>query len=95
MGGDYTGICLTCKHLDLFTMITEHPTFQAPSNVDIPIWRYMDLSKFIALIQSQSLYFPIITNLGDPFEGSVPSKELMIQYVLDNRHPGGELERYG
>lgn len=75
-------------------MITEHPTFQTPSNIDIPIWRYMDLSKFVALIQAQSLYFPIITNLGDPFEGSLPNSELMVKYIINNRHPGGELEHY-
>lgn len=47
----------------------EHPTFKAPSNPDVPIWRYMSLSRFVWLLQKKALYFARSDLLGDPFEG--------------------------
>ncbi|MGI4801337.1 MAG: hypothetical protein ACRYG8_46410, partial [Janthinobacterium lividum] len=40
--------------------------------LEIPLWRYMDLSKFAALLQKRTLHFARADNLGDPLEGSVP-----------------------
>ena len=50
----------------------EHPNFTQPKNLEIPLWRYMDLSKFAALLQKRTLHFARADNLGDPLEGSVP-----------------------
>ena len=36
------------------------------------IWQYMDLSEFIHLLYSKSLYFCNTRKFGDPFEGSLP-----------------------
>lgn len=38
-------------------------------NSTVPLWRYMDLSKFIALL-SGKLYFPRVDFLGDKFEAT-------------------------
>lgn len=48
----------------------QHPSFKAPTNKDIRIWRYMDLAKYLAILQRRSIFFPRATLLGDPFEGS-------------------------
>jgi hypothetical protein len=64
----------------------QHPSFKTPTNQDIRIWRYMDLSKFLAILQKQSLFFPRATLLGDPFEGS--STKLMVDHrdwIMKNR----------
>ena len=53
-------------------MFETHPQFKAPANVQIPIWRYMDLPKFISLLDEQSLYFTRSDKFADPFEGSLP-----------------------
>lgn len=37
---------------------------------DIPIWRYMDLTKFISILDKNALFFTRADKLGDPFEGS-------------------------
>lgn len=37
------------------------------------IWRYMDIIKFLDLIQTQQLYFSNIENFNDPYEGFVSS----------------------
>jgi len=44
-----------------------------PDNHDLKIWRYMDLAKFIDLIEKKSLYFSTLNELKDFFEGKYPS----------------------
>jgi hypothetical protein len=51
-------------------MYTSHPTvFKQPRDENISVWRYMDLSKFIWMIQRKALFFCRSDSLGDPFEG--------------------------
>src|SRR3954452_3565491 len=51
-----------------------HPSLKIPTNQDVRIWRYMDLTKYLAILQRQSLFFTRATLLqsADPFEGSFP-----------------------
>lgn len=61
-----------------------HPSFKIPNNRDVKIWRYMDLAKYLAILQRRSLFFSRATLLGDRFEGS--STKLMVsvpQYIMD------------
>lgn len=37
------------------------------------IWRYINFSKFFALVSGSNLYFSRRDRLGDPFEGEMPS----------------------
>lgn len=53
-------------------MISTHPSFIPPSDPKIPVWRYMDLAKYVSLLQTRALHFARADRLGDPFEGSVP-----------------------
>ena len=41
-----------------------------PDDGQLKIWRYVDLPKFLTLIQNRSLYFCRLDKLGDPHEGS-------------------------
>jgi hypothetical protein len=47
----------------------KHPSFPEPENKDGKIWRFMDFTKFVDILTSQSLYFCRSDLLGDPFEG--------------------------
>jgi len=47
-----------------------HPVFKHPENQHAAIWRYMDFTKFVAMLESSSLFFARADCLGDPFEGS-------------------------
>ena len=38
------------------------------------LWRYMDLAKYLHMLSSESLWFPRVDQLGDPFEGSSTQK---------------------
>jgi len=49
----------------------DHPAFEKPTNEKIKIWRYMDFTKFVSLLDKKSLYFSSIARLDDPFEGSM------------------------
>lgn len=52
-------------------MVTvNHPAFPVPDNPKIKIWRYMDFTKFVSMLDHQGVFFPRASKLGDPFEGS-------------------------
>jgi hypothetical protein len=36
------------------------------------IWRYMDLAKFVSMLQNNALYFPVVADLGDNLEAAPP-----------------------
>jgi hypothetical protein len=36
------------------------------------LWRFMDLAKFVSMLDHQALYFPVLAALDDQFEGALP-----------------------
>jgi len=53
-------------------MYETHPTFLQPESENIKVWRYLDFTKFLSLIDSSCLYFTRVDRFDDPFEGSRP-----------------------
>lgn len=51
------------------------------------IWRYMDFTKFVSLLDKQAIYFVRADKLGDPLEGSSTK--------VDAEHRNKELEKSG
>jgi hypothetical protein len=49
-----------------------HSVFSHPPRQDAKIWRYMDFTKFVSLLEHRGLFLSRADLLGDPFEGSVP-----------------------
>jgi hypothetical protein len=47
-------------------MILEHPSFEPPTDPDISIWRYMDLAKFLWMLQKKALFFARADHLVPP-----------------------------
>lgn len=45
-------------------------------DLDTIIWRYMDLEKFKILLSDKSLFFCRTDKFSDPFEGTIPRKEM-------------------
>jgi hypothetical protein len=66
----------------------EHVTFKRPSEPDIKIWRYMSLTKFLWMLQHNSLYFSRSDLMGDPFEGhySLPTAQSEDEFVKLQLH---------
>lgn len=61
----------------------EHSLFSPPSDPNATIWRYMDLAKFLSLIDKSALYFVRADKLAilDPFEGYYTN----LNYELSNK----------
>lgn len=49
----------------------EHPVFTPPDDPEARIWRYMDFTKYVAMLASGSLFFCRADKLGDSFEGTL------------------------
>lgn len=80
-------------------MSVRHECFPEPRDRNAKLWRYVDLSKFLALLKTKSLYFCRSDLLGDPHEGSnsVAGKrqlELFQKLLLEHRHTMPTLESY-
>ncbi len=48
-------------------MFEQHPVFKAPDDANIQIWRYMDLPKYISILDQSAVYFCRSDRLGDEF----------------------------
>ena len=56
-------------------MYETHPVFISPNEKNVKIWRYLDIAKYLSLLEKRSLFFTRADLLGDPFEGSLPSTQ--------------------
>jgi hypothetical protein len=48
-------------------MYEAHPNFQTPPD-DVILWRYMNVGRFIDLLESKELYFARLHELDDLWE---------------------------
>lgn len=73
---------------------TNHPAFPQPQDPSVKIWRYMDFTKFVSMLESSSLYFSRADRLGDPFEGSYSKGNINLRPAVykDAKGPGNMLE---
>jgi hypothetical protein len=46
-----------------------HPSFFPPRR-NCTLWRFMDLTKFLSLLENRSLFFPRADQFDDPYEGA-------------------------
>jgi hypothetical protein len=49
---------------------SNHPVFSPPADPNVKIWRYMDLSKYVSLLENAALFFPRVDSMDDPYEGA-------------------------
>lgn len=59
----------------------ESPLFRPPSDENVPIWRYMDFTRFVSLLNSGSLHLTRCDQFDDHFEGAARQHD--IQARLD------------
>jgi hypothetical protein len=50
-----------------------HDLFVPPDEPHSSIWRYLDFTKLVSLLETRALHFSRADLLGDPYEGSWPS----------------------
>lgn len=44
--------------------------FVIPSDLQIKLWRYLDFTKFVSMLEKKAVFFMFTEHLNDPFEGS-------------------------
>lgn len=49
---------------------SHHPVFTPPDDPTTKIWRHMDFTKFVSMLENEGLFFARVDCLDDPFEGS-------------------------
>lgn len=60
--------------------------YNIPSQ-NFKVWRYMNLSKYLLLLESSSLYLARADTLNDPFEGSVTQKTIQSRFIRHSDKP--------
>lgn len=71
--GTYAYTCETCS-TKLQDAICYTNRQKRSNHIPIPeakLWRYMDLAKFLSLLENNSLFFTRLDHFEDPFEGSL------------------------
>ena len=63
----------------------EDPFFESPRNVNATLWRYMDLTRFVALLEDSALFFSAPENFEDPYEGSLSQANRTIRGFVHSR----------
>ena len=63
-------------------MYKEHPVFEKPENENTKIWRYLDFTKFVSLLDKSALFFTRADRLNDPFEGSYSKVNIQLRPVV-------------
>lgn len=58
------------KHAERSLAAGEDPFFVQPKSKFSRLWRYMDFTKFLALLEDSALYFSNATRFEDPYEGA-------------------------
>lgn len=61
---------------------TNHPIFKAPDDNNICIWRYMDFTKYVSLLEQKSLFFARADILDDPYEGAISEANVRMRPLI-------------
>jgi hypothetical protein len=71
----------------------EHPSFEKPDDENIAIWRYMDFTKLLSLLDKQALFFARGDTFLDPYEGLYPEGNHGMFFFLFRHLDPGEIEK--
>lgn len=69
-------------------MYKEHGVFRKPIDENCKIWRYLDFTKFVSLLDKNSLYFARVDKLEDPYEGCFTNQTLCHLDKVEEEYPG-------
>jgi hypothetical protein len=79
-------------------MYAEHADCEFPSNLDAHLWRYMDLTKLIAVLKSKTLWYTRSDLFDDRYEGAYTRSSFKVSgsawLELERRRRMGEEPDY-
>ena len=66
-------------------MYVDNESYRKPKDENIKVWRYMDFTKFMDLLNSSELFFSRPDMFNDPFEGSLttPSSQYLDKLISE------------
>lgn len=67
-------------------MNEEHPSFADKPHEDAKVWRYMDLARYLSLLQSEALHFARADQMSDRWEGSYSGVNVFLRPYLYGEH---------
>jgi hypothetical protein len=67
-------------------MYKEHPSIDSSLPDSTRIWRYLDTTKFLDLLQNKTLHFTQLTQMNDPYEGALTTLNVHIAKEDLKRH---------
>lgn len=68
-------------------MYKKHDLFLEPKNQNVKIWRYIDFTKLISLLETTQLFFAKSDLFEDPFEGSWPLRNIEERLLMPHEIP--------
>lgn len=64
-------------------MYKNHVNFITPQNENVKIWRYLDFTKYVSILEKHALFFTRSDKFEDKLEGITPKKE--IDYLIERQ----------
>lgn len=77
--------------------VNTKPQFPQPEDENMPIWRYLDYTKFVDLLSTSELHFSRADRFNDPFEGSYPIpnvKTRKMAFIAGTKLPEAAADEY-
>ena len=76
-------------------MFEPHPVFSSPES-NAKIWRFIDFSKFVNMLDRNALFFARASELDDPYEGTMPefNDKIRSSIYQEIRHKFKSEEQY-
>jgi hypothetical protein len=68
-------------------MYEEHSVFERPEDENARIWRYLDFTKFVSVLDREALFFARADVLPDAFEGSHSRANVALRPILHGGVP--------
>lgn len=68
-------------------MYEQHESFTQPSDDGVLVWRYMDFTKLVSLLDTACLFFTRADGFSDPFEGSWPKANIEARNFVPDSVP--------
>lgn len=65
----------------MLNLNAENWEFHDPPPSEATLWRYMDFTKFVSLLENSALFFARADKLDDPFEGALPITNIASWYM--------------
>jgi hypothetical protein len=62
-----------------------HPHFDYPTDPNTMLWRYMDFTKFLSLLEDSALFMTRADKFRDPFEGTITPFDKANRHTLYNK----------